>query len=117
MDRLQLPRALKALIAMSKTPYDTPASTCALQNKTRKGLEGECLRAENLPICHLTLEEYDKVCRDISTGISRYIAATPCQIIPTQREHRILIAKGLIAKARIQKSQIIKGLIIKVQIK
>jgi len=56
MDRLQLLRALKALIAMSKTPYDTPASTFALQNKTRKVLEGGCLRAQNLPIRHLTLE-------------------------------------------------------------
>ena len=65
MDRLQLPRALKALIAMSKTPYDTPASTCALQNKTRKVLEGGYLMR------HLTLVEYDKVCRDVSTCISR----------------------------------------------
>jgi hypothetical protein len=53
-----------------------------------------------------------------SLQVSRDIqAATPCQITPTQREHRILIAKGLIAKARIKKSQIIKGPIIKVQIK
>jgi len=53
-----------------------------------------------------------------SLQVSRDIqAATSCQIIPTQREHRILIAKGLIAKARIKKSQIIKGPIIKVQIK
>ena len=82
---------------------DTPTSTFVLQNKSRKGMEGGRLRAQNVGTSL-------KVSRDIQ-------AATPCQIIPTQREHRILIAKGLIAKARIKKSQIIKGPIIKVQIK
>ena len=54
---------------------DTPTSTFVLQNKSRKGMEGGRLRAQNLLIRHLTLEEYEEVCRDISKSISRYTAS------------------------------------------